>query len=361
MRSPNHTDGLRPGNPTVSVIVPVHNAGEAFARCLQSIHSASPGPDEVIIVLDGAEKDPAVLGEQTATRVVRTTQQAGPASARNLGASLARGDIFLFIDADVTVPRQVVEEVRRFFSTHPEISALIGSYDDDPMSRNFLSRYKNLFHHYVHQNAREEGYTFWGACGAVRREAFLDVGGFDEKYRQPCIEDIELGYRLKAAGHRIRLRKGLQVKHHKRWGALSLLRADFCHRALPWTELILRAGRLENDLNIDRANRVKVGLAQVLAALLVLSWWQPEALLPASAVALLLLALDAQLWQFFRKRNGIVFVMRAIPWHWFYYWYSGLGFAVGLALYLGKRGGGRKLPPKNGSLARSPGKGLQVV
>ena len=78
----------------------------------------------------------------------------------------------------------------------------------------------------------------------------LALGGFDEGYRQPSIEDIELGYRLKQAGHRIRLCKALQVKHLKRWSVVSLLKSDFFDRALPWTELILRDRRVINDLNL---------------------------------------------------------------------------------------------------------------
>lgn len=121
------------------------------------------------------------------------------------------------------------------FSRELDLAALIGSYDDAPGATNFLSQYRNLLHHYVHQTGNEEASTFWGACGAVRREVFLAMGGFDESYRQASIEDIELGYRLKRAGLKILLCKALQVKHLKRWEAGSLLKADFCYRALPWT------------------------------------------------------------------------------------------------------------------------------
>src|SRR5437764_207629 len=82
--------------------------------------------------------------------------------------------------------------------------------------------------------------------GAALRAVFLLLGGFDEAYRRPSIEAIDLGYRMTAAGQRIRLCKDLQVKHLKRWGAFSLFCSDFFDRALPWTALIVRSGRFEN-------------------------------------------------------------------------------------------------------------------
>jgi GT2 family glycosyltransferase len=323
----------------VSLIVPVHAGGESFQRCLESIRAASPAPDEVIIVVDGPAKEPANLAAPYGFRIASTPAQSGPASARNLGAQLAQGDILFFVDADVTIPPPAITEILRVFQENPEVSALMGSYDDTPAAGNLLSQYKNLFHHYVHQHASEEGYTFWGACGAIRRDVFLELGGFDPKYRQASIEDIELGYRLKAAGRRIRVCKNLQVKHLKRWTVASLFQADFFRRALPWTDLILRAGRLENDLNIDLSSRVKVALVFFLIGMLGLAWWWPAALWPAAAAAILLLVLDAPLLRFFRKKRGIWFALRTIPWHWFYYLYSGLAFAIGMVKHAFRRRG----------------------
>ena len=93
-----------------------------------------------------------------------------------------------------------------------------------------------------HQIARTDGFTFWGACGAIRTSAFHAVSGFDERYTAPSIEDIELGYRLRRAGMRIRVDPTLEVTHLKRWTAASLIRTDFVARALPWSELIFARG-----------------------------------------------------------------------------------------------------------------------
>jgi GT2 family glycosyltransferase len=290
----------------------------------------------LIVVLDGADEESRRLAKQSGARLVHLARPSGPAVARNVGSRIARGELLLFIDADVSVHPATVATVVQKFRDHPNVQAVIGSYDDRPSSERFLSQYKNLFHHFVHQNAREEGSTFWGACGAIDRDVFLQVGGFDERYRQPSIEDIELGYRLKAAGHRIHVCKTLQVRHHKHWSAISLLRSDFFRRALPWSELILRTHRFENDLNISRSNRLKVALAWVLLGCLVLSaWWLPG-LAVATCLAVALMALDAPLLRFFQQRRGVVFAIRTIPWHWFHYLYSGAGFAVALLAQVGR-------------------------
>lgn len=325
---------------TVSVIVPTVGDGAVFRRSLASIRSASPAPDEILVVVDGeagraleADLGPGVV-------VLFTGARGGPARARNLGARTAHGDVFLFVDADVTLGRGVVGDVVAILSDRSEFAALIGSYDSEPGETNFLSQYKNLVHHFVHQHAREEAHTFWGACGAIRRQNFLELGGFDEGYREPSVEDIELGVRLKAAGQRIALCKSIQVKHLKRWTPFSLFHSDFFCRAIPWTRLILRSGRLEDDLNTDRASRVKVVLAFFLVAALALSW--PRPLVGgtlAAAAAVVLVLLDAPLLRFFYARRGWRFAVRAIPWTMFYHLYCGIGFAIGLAVHLTRRGG----------------------
>lgn len=322
---------------TVSVIVPVHRDGDAFRACLASLRAARRAPDEIIVVSDGGTDDLTSVEEEYSVRLIQATGPNGPAAARNGGASAASGDILLFVDADVTIPPSAIDQVVEFFAAHAQVSAVIGSYDDAPQAENFLSQYKNLLQHHVHQHAREEGFTFWGACGAIRRQAFLEIGGYDESYRQPCIEDIELGYRLRAAGHRIRVCKSLQVKHLKRWTPVSLFCSDFFRRALPWTRLILRTGGLENDLNIDRASRLKVALVYSLVIVLGVSWWWTAGWLVAALIAVTLVILDASLLRLFQRKRGVLFALRALLWHWFYYWYSGLAFAIGLTTHLFRR------------------------
>lgn len=318
---------------SISIVIPVYNGGDNFRQCLSSLKQFVPEGIEIIVVADGDTDGSGDLAKTFATKVLRNPTAKGPAQARNLGAKEAQGEILFFVDADVAISADTIERVSQSFAQNPNLVALIGSYDESPGASNFLSQYKNLFHHYTHQSASEEASTFWGACGAIRREVFLSMGGFDENYRLPCVEDIELGYRLKKAGYRIQLNKNIQVKHLKRWGIISLLRADLFYRAIPWTVLLMRYPEFGNDLNLKFSSRISVVLVYALLGLLLLAYWWSPALILAFILGLVLLAINLPVYQFFQEKRGFLFALQTIPWHWLYYLYSGLGFAIGLAEY----------------------------
>lgn len=314
---------------TISIVVPVYNGGEKFRACLTGLAALAPRPLEIIVVANGDTDGSGDLAASYGAKVIRVPTPSGPGLARNLGAQVARGSILLFVDADVVVPRDAVARVADLFSHDPTLDAVIGSYDDAPGDPGFLSQYRNLLHHYVHQQGREEASTFWGACGAIRHEVFTARGGFSDRYRKPSIEDIELGYRLREAGARIRLCKTLQVKHLKRWTALSVLRTDLFQRAIPWTLLIHNRRRVANDLNLHIRERISVGAAMALASSLAVGVaWHP-AFIVAGGAGLLLAGLNAPFYVFCFRKCGLWFMCKSLPWHWLYFLYSGIGFGFG--------------------------------
>ena len=319
----------------ISVVIPVHNGGMNFRACLLSLRASDPPPHEIIVVSDGDSGGSGRLAEKFGAEVLRNPNPEGPARARNMGARHAKGDILFFVDADVTIRPDAMDRVAAAFKNDAALAAIFGSYDDEPFETNFLSQYKNLFHHYVHHTAKREASTFWGACGAIRRDLFLMMGGFNEEYRRRLSkstpgtsEDIELGYRLKKSGYRIELVKALKVKHLKRWTLSSLLNADILYRAVPWTRLILREGRFLNDLNTKVSDRVSVSCIGLATIAIPASWFAPWCIVPAAIFLGTVLWLNRDLYRFFRNKRGSGFALKAIFWHCFYLFYSGLTFAA---------------------------------
>ena len=439
----------QPKGPALSVIIPVHNSAAHLERSLSNLVQSDFSDYECIVVDDGSTDGSAEVAERHGYRVVRTPKKSGPAAARNRGMQEAAGEIVYFFDSDVCIKPDTLRRIVERFAAEPEIDALIGSYDDEPGEPDFLSQYRNLFHHWIHQGASEDATTFWSGCGAIRKKALLEFGGFDENYRRPSIEDIELGYRMKADGRTIRLDKQLRVKHLKRWTFWQILRTDVLDRGIPWTELLLRYPHVPAALNTTLDQRLNVVLAHLLAISLAVAafiegaaflgpvlltaylvganywlfswrtanlktrrtvetvgglatawliayalgitelmpvvlvgtmatfvqhqflrhrrrsrpiWWISNvvavsvlammayllshvplhlATVAPAVLLFVLLAANARLYAFLARRHNVFFAFTAIPFHFLYYYYCGLSFTAGVALFWS-----RKFAPK---------------
>jgi len=314
----------------IAVVVPAHQAAHFLARSLPAVRRAAPGAP--LLVVDAGSTDAtAEVARAHGAQVVRLARREGPAGARNAGAERARAEILLFVDADCVLHEDAVERVRAAFRSEPDLVALSGSYDAEPPERNFSSLYMNLRHHFTHQRARREPASFWAGCGAVRRAAFLEAGGFDAlRYPRPEIEDIELAGRLRARG-RLRLDPAVQVTHLKRWTLRSVVETDIWRRALPWARLIRETGELPDDLNLRRSQRLAAALAPFSLAALVAgpwaAWTGRLGLAAACAVAVLAsLVLSGDMLRFFARRVSLSFALRAWLFHQVHLIYSALAF-----------------------------------
>ena len=299
---------------------------------------------EAIIVADGAVDDCSVLAQASGVRVVEIKGPSGPAAARNAGAKVATGDILVFIDADVVASTDVLGAIKTLFESRPDVSAAFGAYDEQPAEPSLVSQYKNLAHSYVHRTAGPVVQTFWGGFGAIRTAVFRELGGFDERFRRPSVEDIELGYRLTAAGHLVVLDPELSVRHLKRWTFGSLLASNIGDRGIPWTQLILRFGRVHNELNLRHCYRASVILTYAGVGFAAVGITQPVYWWPALLVIAGVFVLNLRFFSYLIRLRGLVFTIRAAPLHILYHLSNGLSFVLGATLYSTQRWLGVRLP-----------------
>lgn len=325
----------------LSIIVPVYDGAATLGRCLAALRREMADGDELLVVDDASTDDSAAIAAAAGADVVRLPVNRGQAAGRNVGARNAHGDVLFFVDADVVVHPGAVARVRALLASRPEIAAVFGSYDDEPPAPGIVAAYRNLLHHWVHQRGNAEAFTFWAGCGAVRRDVFAAVGGFDERPWRRAIEDIELGYRLRAAGHRILLDHGLLATHLKRWTLRSMLWTDVALRAVPWTRLMFETPTTGRDLNLTLAQRASVALVGIAVATLVLAlWWPALASIGVGALAAVVL-LHRDFYAFLAGRRGLGFACAAVPLHVLYFVCSGVGYAWAAAGHaLGRRPSG---------------------
>ncbi len=304
--------------------MPVFNAEHFLPRVLAPLLEMRRGGEilEVIVVDDRSTDSSAALAADAGALVVSSPGRAGPGAARNIGAEQAAGDILWFVDSDVVVQPDGLAFIQAAFED-PSVVAVFGSYDDRPPAQNFASQYKNLIHHYYHQKGRREASTFWAGCGAVRKHAFLEVGGFDvEQFTRPSIEDIELGYRLRAASHRIVLDPNIRGRHLKVWTLKDVIFVDIFRRGLPWSRLMVQRSGLIDDLNVGKLERIRAAIAclfwlsLVAAAIGTLPWWF------AGANLLIVFAINKDLFLLFRAGRSVSFAVAGVLFHQIYYLYS---------------------------------------
>jgi cellulose synthase/poly-beta-1,6-N-acetylglucosamine synthase-like glycosyltransferase len=328
-----------PNTPALSVVIPVYNSAAELKQCLSALAGSAYSNFEAIVVDDGSDEPVHQIAAASGFNCIREELRKGPAHARNVGAAAARGEYIVFVDADVCVHADTLSRIAENFATSPHLSAVIGSYDNAPAHQSFVSQFKNLFHHFVHtRNAGEIG-TFWCGCGAIRKDVFRRLGGFDEDlYDQPSIEDIELGARMASAGFRILLDEQIQAKHLKRWTLWSLIKTDVMRRGVPWTRLILRSGRMPEALNVTSSQRASVLLAILAVFVVLIGVWEPMAFGASVLLLAAVAVLNRSLYQFFYAERGLWFLLGAVPLHWLYLGYCGVAFFCGAVAHCFARG-----------------------
>jgi len=308
------------------VVIPVRDGAGYLPLALPPLFSSLPANGEILVCDDGSSDGSGSVAATLGAKVVGSESR-GPAAARNHGVRLAVGDTLVFLDADVRVAHDTLERLLKPLED-PRVAATFGSYDDAP-GGGWISLYKNLAHHFVHQRSRQEASTFWAGCGAIRREVFESMSGFDEAYARPSIEDVELGYRLCAAGFQVRLVREAQVRHLKRWTLSSWLVSDLRDRAIPWSRLA-RARGLPRDLNFTFHDRLAVFLVGVTVLGLLASPFRPALAFVAFGGFCSALLLDGPFLRFAARRVSLGFAGMAAVLHLLHRAVAGLGFLIGL-------------------------------
>ncbi len=228
--------------PTVSVVVPAHQAAATLGACLAAVRACVPPPDELIVVDDASTDDTAAIAAAAGATVLRQPRNLGPAAARNRGAAAATGALLVLLDADVCVPPDALARAAAFLESDAAardgVRALSAVYSADPPTRGFASRYLNHKQRAFQLAQPALADTAWTAFFMVWRETFAAAGGFDTAQRRAAADDLVLGCRIRAQGHRLAFLHSLEVDHHKETSVAGVLRFHFVHgrefaRALP--------------------------------------------------------------------------------------------------------------------------------
>ncbi|MGD0235501.1 MAG: glycosyltransferase [Syntrophorhabdales bacterium] len=206
------TSQLQKPNPHVAVVIPVHDRKDLLEACLQSLASLDfPVKECEVIICDDCSDDDL---ESVVTKfrqliprlkLLRQKKQRGPAAARNAGFRSSSADIFVCLDSDVICSPRFLRELVGGLEANPAwvaaeaalvpVGGLASPLWDAPTSSN--------------------GARYHTAGIAYRRDALFEAGGFDETFKLPACEDVDLAAVLLKLG-KIGFVKSAEVYHPRR-------------------------------------------------------------------------------------------------------------------------------------------------
>jgi GT2 family glycosyltransferase len=217
---------------SVSVVVPTFRRPEALRLTLGALTAVDYPKDELelIVVDDAAEAVTATVVEafQGVVRITLLEQdQSGAATARNTGARAAAGDLLLFLDDDMIVAPEHIDQHVRTHSAYQ--SAMVGSwrwYTDSALATlnaTPFGRYRVALERRFMDELDEP--SLGGDCSAaavlaandlsLARTAFEELGGFDEAYPHAGAEDQDLSIRARAAGMQLVRNRAIRPQHEE--------------------------------------------------------------------------------------------------------------------------------------------------
>lgn len=200
--------------PRFSVVIPTKDRNDLLSICLDRL---APGAQQFdpasyeVIVTDDSPREMARAFVTANYPWVKWTAgpRRGPASNRNHGASLASNDYLVFIDDDC----------------EPELDLLAGYAaalrDDVAVYEGRITCRAGFDSPRETAPVNLNGGTLWSCNFAIRRDVYAPLGGFDERFPLPHMEDVDIRDRILAAGHRIIFVSAASVDHPPRrlpWG-----------------------------------------------------------------------------------------------------------------------------------------------
>jgi cellulose synthase/poly-beta-1,6-N-acetylglucosamine synthase-like glycosyltransferase len=196
-----------------SVIIPTFNGAARIPKCLDALlKQVDPRIAEILVVDDGSTDGTGELVRRCpGVRLLRQAN-AGPASARNRGASEATGEVILFTDDDCVPAPEWLDAMLGPF-TNPSVVGTKGIYRT--RQRSVVARFVQIEYEDRYRLMRKfRDIDFVDTYSAAfRRERFLELGGYDTSFPVACAEDIELSYRMSERGWKMKFAPKAVVFH----------------------------------------------------------------------------------------------------------------------------------------------------
>lgn len=229
-RAPGLMDGSGAPVPSVSIVVPTRGRPAEVRRCVEALarQDYCASALQIVVVDDGGpEPDLAGFPAGPELTVIRQQNQ-GPAAARNRGAREAGGEILAFTDDDCRPRPDWLRCLVPALSAEPD--AMVGGLTVNGLTGNIWAQASQDLVSFLYEAfATSRSLRAFVTTNnlAVRRDRFLEIGGFDDGFPLPAAEDRDLSERWADEVGRLRVIPDALVDHFHRLGAWSFIRQHY--------------------------------------------------------------------------------------------------------------------------------------
>ena len=316
---------------SISVIIPAYNAEKSLGECLAALRPAIRETDEIIVVDDASTDKSAFIAKDHHCHLVKLSENAGAANARNEGALVSKNEILLFVDSDVLITKENVEKIRKYFVDFKSCQTVTLNVNPQKRHDSFFSDYKNLYMNHIISMGHSDVNYVYGSCCATRKSGFIPW-----PLNLRLTEDSLWGYLQAAQGYKIRCLKDVEVTHLKEYEMSALLKNDFLissHFARAFWGFKRWNTLYTNEAFGHTSKSQKISL--FLAVLSLLSFF----IMPELSMFILVFwfLLNKDFFFFLKEKRGSLFFFQSIAWTFFDHLVYFLGIFHGSVIFLSEK------------------------
>lgn len=197
----------------ISVAIPCYNGAAFVGKTIEAVLAQSRPADQVLVIDDGSTDESCAVIECYPVTLVPHAQNRGLSAARNTALEAATGDVLAYIDVDA-FPAQ---DFLAVLASHYEADSALAGVGGQGVEANIVSRADRWRRAHASQRHGRQSRTvpfLYGLCMSFRVAALREVGGFDVGFHTNA-EDMDVGYRLTAAGYRLLYVPEAKVFHQR--------------------------------------------------------------------------------------------------------------------------------------------------